>query len=237
METTAGSEIAVIIATLNEEEGLGPTVVEIQRFLNVPYILVVDGNSVDRTVEIAKALGLKVIFQEGRGKGCALASALNSLKATPRFIVFIDADFTYPAEYLPSMVKILKEKPEVGMVCGCRFDKPFKFANVRSPYYVGNRFLSAAQYLMNGVAMRDPLTGLRVVRWEILRDWKPHSRGFDIEAELNFIVERRGYKIVEIPIHYRDRLGEKKLKIKHGFIILKRIIVGSLHGNQSAHIL
>lgn len=231
MEVTAGSEIAVIIATLNEEEGLGPTVIEIQRFLDIPYILVVDGNSVDRTVEIAKTLGLEVIFQEGRGKGCALASALNCLKAKPRFIVFIDADFTYPAEYIPSMVRILKEKPEVGMVCGSRFGKPFKFANIRDPYYIGNRLLALAQYLMNGVEMRDPLTGLRVVRWEILRDWKPNSRGFDIEAEMNFIVERKGYKIVEIPIHYRDRLGEKKLKMKHGFMILKRIIVGSLQEN------
>jgi len=54
------------------------------------------------------------------------------------------------------------------------------------------------------------------------------AEGFDVEAEMNNIVERRGYKTVEIPIDYRDRLGEKKLKLRHGFIILKRILHESL---------
>jgi hypothetical protein len=74
----------------------------------------------------------------------------------------------------------------------------------------------------------DPLSGLRVVRWSLLKAWKPKSRGFDIEAELNHQVERQGYKTVEIPIDYRDRLGEKKLKLRHGFTILRRIIAESI---------
>ena len=52
-------------------------------------------------------------------------------------------------------------------------------------------------------------TGLRVVRAEIFRDWKVKSKGFDIDIELNHYVECRGFGIVEIPIHYRERLGEK----------------------------
>jgi dolichol-phosphate mannosyltransferase len=143
-------------------------------------------------------------------------------------VVFIDADFTYPAEYIPRMIGILEENPDVGMVCGNRFDKPFRLGNVRSAYYVGNRFLAFAHFLVNGVNMRDPLTGLRVVRWEILKDWQPKSKGFDVEAELNYLVERKGYKVKEIPIVYRDRLGEKKLKLRHGFTILKRILAESL---------
>jgi hypothetical protein len=66
------------------------------------------------------------------------------------------------------------------------------------------------------------------VRWEILKDWRPKSEGFDVEVELNHYVERKGYGILEIPIHYRPRLGEKKLKLRHGFIILKRILAESL---------
>jgi hypothetical protein len=68
------------------------------------------------------------------------------------------------------------------------------------------------------------LSGLRVVRAEALRNWKPKSKGFDIEAEVNFFVEREGYRIVEIPIDYRSRLGEKKLKLRDGLWILKRIV-------------
>ena len=71
-------------------------------------------------------------------------------------------------------------------------------------------------------------TGLRVVRWRILKSWEPRSKGFDVEAEMNHIVERRGYKTVEIPIQYRSRLGEKKLKLRHGFTILRRIVSESL---------
>jgi len=61
-----------------------------------------------------------------------------------------------------------------------------------------------------------------------LKNWEPRSKGFDVEAEMNHIVERRGYKTVEIPIQYRSRLGEKKLMLRHGFSILKRIIAESL---------
>jgi hypothetical protein len=78
---------------------------------------------------------------------------------------------------------------------------------------------------LNGIQLADPLTGLRVVRAEILRNWKVKSKGFDIEVELNHRVEREGFGIVEIPIQYRERLGEKKLKVRDGVEILKRILL------------
>ena len=74
----------------------------------------------------------------------------------------------------------------------------------------------------------DPLTGLRVVRWNIIKNWTPKSRGFDIEAEMNQFVERQGYEIIESEIPYRERLGEKKLKLRDGFTIFKRIVTESL---------
>ena len=228
LDEYVNSDVVVLIPTLNEKEGLAATVLDVMQFLGSPYILVVDGNSSDGTVDVAKRLGLDVVFQDGKGKGDAVAKALKSLKADPQYVVFIDADYTYPAEYIPSMIRVLEGNPEVGMVCGDRFDKPFSMANVRSAYYIGNRFLAFVHFMVNGVSMRDPLTGLRVVRWEIIRDWRPRSKGFDVEAELNYFVERKGYKIREIPIHYRQRLGEKKLKLRHGFMILRRILAEAL---------
>lgn len=228
MQKKEDSEVAVLIAALNEEEGLGPTVMEIEQFLDKPYILVVDGNSTDGTVEIARKLGLDVVFQEGKGKGCAVAQGLDCLKGEPRFVVLTDADYTYPAESIPRMIRILEENSDVGMVCGDRFDKPFRLDQMKSVFYMGNRLLAFAQYLVNGIDMRDPLTGLRVIRYELLKDWSPKSKGFDVEAELNYYVERKGYRIREIPIRYRDRLGEKKLKLRHGFTILKRILSESV---------
>jgi hypothetical protein len=54
------------------------------------------------------------------------------------------------------------------------------------------------------------------------------SQGFDVEVELNNQVERKGFEIIEVPIKYRQRLGEKKLKIKHGATILKRILLETI---------
>jgi len=63
------------------------------------------------------------------------------------------------------------------------------------------------------------------VRREALKDWRPKSKGFDLEVELNHFLAKKGFGVAEIPIHYRRRLGEKKLRLRHGFIILKRILL------------
>ena len=217
--------VLVIVATLNEEEGIAPTLAELRDVLEDPMFLVVDGNSTDRTVEVAKEMGADVLFQEGKGKGDAIAHAIRHVVLGVKYVVFIDADFTYPAGYLPEMIRILEENREVGMVTGNRFNHKYRLSSMTDPFFFGNRFLALSQRLLNGVDLRDPLTGLRVVRWQVLKDWKPNSTGFDIETEMNHRVERQGYKTVEIPIRYRDRLGEKKLKLRHGFTILKRILL------------
>jgi len=220
--------VLVIIAALNEEEGIGPSLAELREVLEDPRYLVVDGNSMDRTVEIAKKMEAEVLFQVGSGKGQAISQAIRHIDFDVKYVVFIDADFTYPAGYLPEMIRILEENPEVGMVTGNRFNHMLTPAAMRNPFYVGNRLPAIGQRILNGVDLNDPLTGLRVVRWGILKGWRPRSKGFDVEAELNHHVERLGYQIVEVSIPYRARLGEKKLKLRHGFSILKRIIAESL---------
>ncbi len=218
----------VIVAALNEEKGIGPTLADLKNFLDRPFCLVVDGRSTDGTAKIAEAMGAQVILQKGSGKGDAIATAIEHVRGfNVKYVVFIDADFTYPAEYLPEMIRILEENPDVGMVCGNRFNKHFRLRAMHNMLYLGNRLLAFTHNLLNGVNMRDPLTGLRVVRWEIIKDWRPRSRGFDVEVELNHLVERKGFEIVEVPIYYRHRIGEKKLKPKHGFTILKRILLES----------
>jgi hypothetical protein len=72
------------------------------------------------------------------------------------------------------------------------------------------------------------LTGLRVVRTEILKEWHIKSNGFDIEVELNKEVERRGFDIIEVPIIYRARVGDKKLRVRDGAQIFSRILAETL---------
>jgi glycosyltransferase involved in cell wall biosynthesis len=222
------SHILVVVATLNEEEGIGPTLEELQKVLTNCSFIVVDGNSGDRTVEIAKNMGANVLLQDGKGKGDAIFQGVKGLSPNARYVVFTDADYTYPAEYVPKMIEILEHNPDVGMVIGNRFNGEHNFnESITNLFYVGNRLLAFAQYAINGVRLDDPLSGLRVVRAEVFDNWHLKSRGFDVEAEMNAVVARQGYRIVEIPIGYRSRLGEKKLKLRHGFGILKRIFVES----------
>lgn len=214
----------LVIAALNEEHGIGPTLTEFMNTMDIPYIIVVDGHSHDRTVEIAKNLGAEIAFQDGVGKGNAIAKALEHIDLNVKYVVLTDADYTYPAEYVPEMIEILEENPKVGMVCGNRFGGENDPKAVHSSFYFGNKLLAFAHTLLNGISMNDPLTGLRVIRTEVLAEWAVKSQGFDIEVELNRYIERKGYAIVEIPIKYRQRIGEKKLKMRHGAVILKRIL-------------
>jgi glycosyltransferase involved in cell wall biosynthesis len=219
------AETQVIIAALNEEEGIGLTIFELKKTLKHPRILVVDGRSTDRTVEIAKNMGADVVLQDGLGKGDALAKAIKHSDLTVDYVVITDADYTYPAENVPEMIRILEKNPDVGMVCGNRFSGYLDLKGLNGIFYLGNRFIAFTHNLLNGVQLADPLTGLRVVRARLLRSWKVKSKGFDVEVELNHHVEREGFGIVEVPIKYRERLGEKKLGVRHGAEILRRIML------------
>lgn len=221
--------VLVIIAALNEEAGIGPSLAELQMILKDAKYLVVDGHSRDRTVKIAKDMGAEILYQDKSGKGEAIANAIDHVDSDEfKYVIFIDADYTYPAKSLPEMIQILERNDDVGMVSGNRFNNSLDLHAMKSPFFVGNRLIAWAQRILNGVQLIDPLTGLRVVRWNILKDWKPKSRGFDIEAEMNHRIEYQGYMIQEVSISYRSRLGEKKLKLKDGLTILKRIVLESI---------
>ena len=222
----------VIIAALNEEEGIGLTVAELMDTLEGLRVLVVDGKSSDRTVEVARNLGAEILVQDGLGKGDAIAKAVAHIDPTVDYVVLTDADYTYPAVYVPEMIRILEKSPKVGMVCGNRFNGYEEKTALSSIFYVGNRFIAFTHNLLNGVSLTDPLTGLRVVRAGILRNWKVQSKGFDVEVELNHHVERSGFGIVEVPINYRERLGQKKLGIKNGGEIFKRIMLEFVNENS-----
>ena len=210
----------IIIAALNEEEGIGLTIAELLDSICNSRLLVVDGKSTDRTVEIAKSFGAEIVIQNKSGKGDALKKGLEHLDPNAKYVVVTDADYTYPGNRVPEMIALLEANPEVGMVCGNRFNGDVNPKASSRVFHFGNKLITFTHNTLNGIPLKDPLTGLRVIRAEILRNWKVKSKGFDIEIELNHHVERRGYDIVEVDIEYRERLGEKKLKVRHAAEIL-----------------
>ena len=217
------AQSVVLLPALNEEEGIGVTINELKECLGNSYdtiFLVVDGNSKDKTAEVARQLGAEVVTQTGTGKGNAIECALNHLSGKDiQYVILTDADHTYPAKYVPEMIRVLEEDPKVGMVCGNRFSKRLPCVSGGLRFYIGNKILASLHSLLNGVNLNDPLTGLRVIRWSALKGWKPKSKGFDIEVELNHYIGKQKYVIKEIDIPYRERLGTKKLKVRHGFVI------------------
>ncbi len=102
----------IFIAALNEEEGVGATISELSENINSKRILVIDGHSIDRTVDVAKDHGAEIFFQDGKGKGDALAKAVQCMDTNVKYIVITDADFTYPAEHIPEMIEILEKMPQ-----------------------------------------------------------------------------------------------------------------------------
>lgn len=219
----------VVIAALNEEQGIGLTIAELKETLGKTRILVVDGNSTDKTTEVSQKMGAHIVYQDGTGKGDALAKAMTHVDLEVDYVVIIDADYTYPAEAIPDMIRLLRANPTVGMVSGNRFNGNLDKEALHTVLYFGNRFLAFVHNLFSRMTLRDPLSGLRVVRAQILRGWNVKSKGFDIEVELNYKVKRAGFSIKEVPIQYRPRLGEKKLKITDGVSILKRIVLESAY--------
>ena len=226
MKSIDPKSIIVVIPTLNEEWGLGPTIKEINHYLPEVQILVVDARSTDSTTDVANSLGAKVILQKSLGKGDAIATAIDFCKDKKfEYFAFIDADFTYPALYFDKMLNMLDKNPKFGMICGNRCKAKVQFGDAFNKFQIGNKILSYLHNFLNGVTLEDPLTGLRVVRWEIVKGWNPKSKGFGIEVELNHFVKKNGFNIIEIPIDYRTRIGKKKLGIRHGLTILKRIFL------------
>jgi len=238
-EVSEETPTSIIIPTLNEAQGIGMTIREIIRSLDDPEIIVIDGNSVDGTSQIAASLGAKVVRQQGLGKGRAVTQALQHKDKNTKYLVLIDGDYTYPAKYIPKMINILEEKQDVGMVTGERFSNPGRMELpthvkklITDPYYFGNQALKLAHQIFNRVKMKDPLTGLRVIRCSHIEDFQPKAKSFDLEVEINEHMKRKGTKTLEIPIKYRQRLGEKKLCTIDGFRILMRIVIMALEGSS-----
>jgi len=220
----------VLLPTYREPAGVKLVIRELRDIFD-PFILVIDRPAGDSTGYNARRLGATVLTQKSRGKGSAIRDALEFLEhrgLNHKYVIMIDADYTYPAKYIPEMIDVLESNPDIGMVCGRRpksrdFDR----------FHLGNHLLRFAHIILNGITIQDPCTGLRIIRYDIMKNWRPESKGFDIECEINYFINKiKGFKVVEIPIEYRIRIGEKKLSVKHGLTIFKRMLLMRARGNH-----
>lgn len=212
------SNISVVMGTRNEEEAIEKVIKDIQEVTNnQAEIVVVDGSD-DRTPDIASNLGAKVIRQEPKGYGIAVKLALMS--ATRDIIITTDCDDTYPMEDIPRFIHLINEGYDV--VSGSRLGKNIDTMPILNRF--GNWLFATITSILYGVSVTDVTTGMRAYRRDVIHNinW---TENVGLSAELLFRPALRRYKIIEIPIDYKERLGETKLNpITGGLGIFKSIL-------------
>jgi dolichol-phosphate mannosyltransferase len=220
------SDIVVFLPTYNEIENL-PIIVEKLFSLDLDLsILIVDDQSPDGTGDAADRLvekypdKIQVIHREGpRGRGKAgIVGLREASKLDCRLVVEMDADLSHD----PNEMQILLDGiNEADMVIGSRYiegGSAASFGLFRSLNSKTARFLSI---VFLGLNYTDPTSGYRVYKKEVLTPlpWdRMVSDGPSIVEETLYYIKRNGAKILEVPIHYKER-HSGSTKITPGIII------------------
>jgi hypothetical protein len=227
LERFRGAFAAVILPTLNEEQGLARTLSELPlgRF-NEPdqrvVPVVIDGGSTDGTLEVARKWGIPVLRQTGRGKGSAMLEAIAWVyrQGIP-FVVVLDADATYPPDRILPTLDLLRGGTD--LVIGVRRPVWGPPSDVKDLVHrVGNLIFSYTSSLLSQRTILDLCSGFWGVSTQRFMELGLNDQTFAIEAQLVLKAIRRGRSLHQIPIHYRERLGIAKLRAFHdgGHILL-----------------
>lgn len=205
-------DVSVIIPTMNEERSIGRVLAELKEaFSRSPYgyeILVVDTLSQDRTVEIAREMGARVLREDRRGYGRAYMTGFEA--AAGSYIATLDADLTYPACKIPDLVRRLKEE-DLDFISCERMSILSKEA-MPPAHRVGNAILNIAVRLLFGVSLKDSQSGMWVFRREVLDRLELTSGGMPFSEEIKLEAIEKGLRFTEVPIEYRPRVGDAKIR-------------------------
>jgi glycosyltransferase involved in cell wall biosynthesis len=226
------TKLTIVIPAKNEEVTLPSVLTDLNNTIPelVGYeveVICVDDHSTDRTGEIARSFGARVVKNDGRpGKGMALRAGFAA--ASGDVVAMMDADYSHRAEDLPIFLAALKDG--VGLVIGSRVvGGSEEYTHVRA---LGNVFLSAVLGLCTRRYLSDALNGYKVFRRDVFSDFEYTSSAFEIEIEIIANTLRKGYRVVEVSSHERARAGgqAKSRVIRHGTRFLLRILYEGLRG-------
>jgi dolichol-phosphate mannosyltransferase len=205
--------VAILLPTLNEEQSIGKVIAEIRQMLDAE-IVVIDGLSTDRTVEIAKSLGARIIIEPEKGKGIAIKRAFKEIDAN--YAIMLDADQTYPVNCILAFLETLKTHD---MVSGSRFKGTMAQGSMSLINNVGNRIICLWASILYLHCSSDICTGMWGFRRKAYRGMEITARGFELEANLFAQAVKKGYSMTELPIDYARRGGASKIQIGDGIAI------------------
>jgi glycosyltransferase involved in cell wall biosynthesis len=220
MERSQHPPVSVIIPAFNEENAVGVQVEKVHQVLSehrFDYeIIVVDDGSSDQTGQAAMKSQARLMQHPiNRGYGASLKTGITAAKYD--VIVIIDADGTYPADEIPTMVDMLAG---ADMVVGARTGEKVQIPWVRQPAKWFLRMLAAR---IAEQPIPDLNSGLRVFRRECaMQYFQILSNRFSFTTTITLAYLADGYRLVYHPINYFTRVGKSKIVPWHfmDFIIL-----------------
>jgi dolichol-phosphate mannosyltransferase len=225
--------LTVVVPTYNEADNL-PAIAA--ALFALPFtclqLLVVDDNSPDGTGQVADELAarynataqsdrprLVVIHRQGKGGlGTAYVAGMKrALADGAEYVLQMDADFSHSPAYIPQMLGVMLAT-EAHVVIGSRYVPGGTLDEGWGP---GRRFLSWWANLYSrailGLRIRDMTAGFKLWRRAALQEIgldDIRSNGYSFQVEMAYLCEKRGYRLVEIPIHFEDRrIGHSKLDV------------------------
>ncbi len=217
------SKIAVLIPCYNESKTIEKVIKDYKKALPDADIYVYDNNSTDHTDEIAKKAGAIVRYEYRQGKGNVIKSMFRDIDAD--CYLMIDGDDTYPAENAKEMCDLVLDG-KADMVIGDRLSSTYFTENKRPFHNMGNRLV---RFLINKIFknnIKDIMTGYRAFSYDFVKGFPVLSKGFEIETEMTIHAVDKNFKLVEIPVTYRDRPEGSVSKLntyKDGLKVLKTI--------------
>ncbi|MCK7589021.1 glycosyltransferase family 2 protein [Subsaxibacter sp. CAU 1640] len=204
------TNIKVIIPAYNEEQSIGLVIKEIPSIVN--EIIVVDNNSSDKTFEVAQEAGATVLKQHIMGYGNACLKGLEYIanqEVKPEIIVFLDGDYSdYPEELTKIVQPIIED--DIDLVIGARV-KAFREDGSMMPQQIfGNWLATSLMRLFFGAKFTD-LGPFRAIKYQKLLDLKMQDPTYGWTVEMQLKSKRQCLSYIEVPVHYKKRIGVSKV--------------------------
>lgn len=217
-------KIAILLPAYNEEVTIVKVIEDFKKALPQAEIYVYDNNSKDKTNQLAKEAGAIVRFEPRQGKGNVVRSMFREIDAD--YYIMADADDTYPAAEVEKLLEPLRTGM-ADMTIGDRLSNgTYEKENKRGFHGFGNNLVRILINKLYKGNYNDIMTGYRGFNRLFVKTFPVISPGFEIETELSIHSLDKRFKLVEVPITYKDRPegSESKLStFSDGFKVLRMI--------------
>lgn len=202
--------LTVGMLTMDEQDSIERMIGEIRRVAPDAKILCVDSSTKDQTPEIARRLGARVLRQvPPRGHGPAMELLMYSAAEQSDALIYLDCDFTYPVDNIPMLRRLLEDEAVDVVNCARTRTRP---EAMPVPNFLANRTFAALAHAMHGIPTVDVHSGMRAYRSSVIRAFDFDGEGDALPIDTLLFPAKSGYRVVEIPIAYDERVGFSKLR-------------------------